>query len=80
MEFYLDKYTINLTKLKSEDETTIKFINQVYYDMMGVYRDYCLGSYTNKSTENLMIAYFNTLYYNGFLIDIRDQKLEEILK
>lgn len=87
MELYLDKYTLNLIRLKSEDEKTREFIQQIYQDMVGIYRDYCQGQYRSISGNNhvvdmdrLMTSYFNTLFYNGYLMDVRDIKLEEVLK
>jgi hypothetical protein len=80
MELYLDKYTLNLTKLKLEDERTREFIQQIYNEMIGIYRDYCIGHYPTKDASRLMVAHYNTLYYNGYILDVRDIKLDEILK
>jgi len=80
MELYLDRYTLNLNRLKSEDERSRDFIQSIYNEMMNIFRDYCLGNYTNRDSTKLMQAHYNTLYYNGYLLDIRDIKLDQILE
>lgn len=84
MEIYLDKYTLNLNLLKTENDKTREFVQSIYHEMITLYRDFCQGHYNSNSKkvniDLVMLAHFNTLYYNGYLSDIRDIKLEEILK
>lgn len=79
MDIFLDKYTLNIEKFKKDDDKVQQFITTMYMEMLSVYRDYCSGHYTNKDSSNLMTSYFNTLYYNGYLLDIRDIKIESII-
>ena len=66
----IDNYYLDLTKvnlLKKEERSRI-------YDM---YRD-MIFSYEEK--RNVVAnSFFQTLFHSGYLIDVRDEKIEELL-
>jgi len=66
----LENYYLNMTKIDKLNLEDRKIIHDYYRDMIYAYQDGRL-----QITESL----FNTLYYNEFLCDVRDKKIEEVL-
>lgn len=73
----VENYCLNLIKLKEEDEKIQEYVIRTHSEMIYSYRDYLTGA---VNLEKIVMVYYNTLYYNGYLIDIRDLKLEKILE
>ena len=64
--YYLD---INKVQLLEKEERNR--VHEMYRDMLYSYQD---------QRDMIGDSYFNTLYRSGYLVDIRDEKIEEILK
>lgn len=68
----LKNYCLNLEKVNMiSEKDTRENIHNYYQIMLG-------ASYHDKNSD-LAMNYFNTLLLGGYLIDIRDEKIEKIL-
>jgi len=65
-----DNYCLNLKLVSTLTEKEQSVIHDYYRDMLNMSFE--------KRTE-ISISYFNTLSKGGYLIDIRDEKINEIL-
>lgn len=66
----INNYYLNLDKINTLTEDKQKPIYDLYRDMI-----------FNYAEKRPMIgdSFFNTLFHSGYLVDIRQQKIEEIL-
>ena len=66
----ITRYYLNIEALKMVDKEDKNRIHEYYRDMV----------YANSDgRKDVAISLFNTLYSNGYLVDIRDEKLNDIL-
>ena len=66
----ITRYYLNIDAIKMVDKEDRNRIHDYYRDMV----------YANSDgRKEVASSYFNTLYQNGFLVDIRDEKLKDIL-
>jgi hypothetical protein len=66
----ITRYYLNIDALKMIDKEDKNRIHEYYRDMV----------YSNSDgRKEVAISLFNTLYSNGYLVDIRDEKLNDIL-
>jgi len=66
----ITRYYLNIDALKMVDKEDKNRIHEYYRDMV----------YANSDgRKDVAISLFNTLYSNGYLVDIRDEKLNDIL-
>lgn len=66
----ITRYYLNIDALKMVDKEDKNRIHEYYRDMV----------YSNSDgRKEVAISLFNTLYSNGYLVDIRDEKLNDIL-
>ena len=66
----ITRYYLNIEALKMIDKEDKNRIHEYYRDMV----------YSNSDgRKEVAISLFNTLYSNGYLVDIRDEKLNDIL-
>ena len=66
----ITRYYLNIDALKMIDKEDKNRIHEYYRDMV----------YANSDgRKDVAISLFNTLYSNGYLVDIRDEKLNDIL-
>jgi hypothetical protein len=68
----LKNYCLDLEKVNKISEKDIREQINNYYERM------IMAKYIDKKDE-LSQNYFNTLYQGGFLIDLRDDKINKIL-
>ena len=66
----IENYCLNLHAMKSLDEKDKDVIHSYYKDML-----YCFSD----GRKEMAISILNTLLLGGYLIDVRDKKIEEIL-
>jgi hypothetical protein len=66
----LSQYYLDLEKVNSLDKEMANKIHEYYRDMIYCYED---------GRKNISSSLFNTLYQNGYLKNIRDEKITEIL-
>ena len=66
----LTQYYLDLEKLKFLEKEEAIRIHEYYRDMIYTYED---------GRKNIAISFFNTLNNNGFLVNIRDEKLGLVL-
>jgi hypothetical protein len=66
----IENYCLNLQAMKSLDEKDKDVIHSYYKDML-----YCFSD----GRKEMSISILNTLLLGGYLIDVRDKKIEEIL-
>lgn len=68
----LKNYCLDLEKVnKISEKDTRDRINDYYQIMLS-------ANYLDKNTD-LALNYFNTLNQSGYLIDIREQKIDKVL-
>lgn len=67
MNNLLDNYYLDLEKVFALPEKQAEFIQNTYRDMV------------NYNSENICKYYFNTLNENGYLVNIRDKKIDDVL-
>lgn len=67
----LSKYYLNLDRLSGMKDDEKNRIHEYYRDMLYSYQD---------KREMIGQSLFNTLWFSGYLVDIRKEKLDEILK
>ena len=67
----LKNYCLNLVKVNTIADEHRERIHD-YYQLM-------LGANYHDNNSELAMNYFNTLLLGGYLIDIRDEKIEKIL-
>ena len=66
----ITRYYLNIEAIKMVDKEDRNRIHDYYRDMV----------YANSDgRKEVTTSYFNTLYQNGFLVDIREEKLNKIL-
>jgi hypothetical protein len=66
----ITRYYLNIEAIKMVDKEDRNRIHDYYRDMV----------YANADgRKEVTTSLFNTLYQNGFLVDIRDEKLNDIL-
>jgi hypothetical protein len=66
----ITRYYLNIDAIKMVDKEDRNRIHDYYRDMV----------YANSDgRKEVTTSLFNTLYQNGFLVDIRDEKLNDIL-
>ncbi len=68
----LKNYCLDVEKVNKISEKDIREQIHNYYQVM-------LGSKYHDKKDELSQNYFNTLYQGGFLIDLRDDKINKIL-
>lgn len=66
----IENYCLNLHALKTLDEKDKEIIHSYYKDML-----YCFSD----GRKEMSISILNTLLIGGYLIDVRDKKIEDIL-
>jgi hypothetical protein len=67
----IENYYLDINRVQLLDKEEKNRIHDMYRDMLYSYQD----------NRNLIgDAFFNTLYRSAYLVDIRDEKIEEILK
>ncbi len=66
----LTHYYLDLDKINSLDKETASKIHEYYRDMIYTYED---------GRKSISISLFNTLNNNGYLKNVRDEKLDLIL-
>jgi hypothetical protein len=66
----LENYYLDLNKIQTLDKEEKDRIHEMYRDMLYSYQD---------GRPMIADSYFNTLYRSGYLVDIRNEKIEEIL-
>jgi hypothetical protein len=66
----IEKYCLNLHALKDIDEKEKEVIHSYYKDMC-----YCF----HDGRKEMCFSIMNTLLIGGYLIDVRDKKIEDIL-
>ena len=66
----ITRYYLNIDAIKMVDKEDRNRIHDYYRDMVYASAD---------GRKEVATSLFNTLYQNGFLVDIRDEKLNDIL-
>lgn len=66
----ITQYYLNIDAIKLLEKEDKGRIHDYYSQMVYAHSD---------GRKGVMTSYFNTLYQNGFLVDIRQEKLNEIL-
>jgi|APCry1669189567_1035234.scaffolds.fasta_scaffold206302_1 hypothetical protein len=66
----LENYYLDLNKIQTLDKEEKDRIHEMYRDMLYSFQD---------SRPLVGNSYLNTLYRSGYLVDIRNEKIEEIL-
>ena len=66
----IENYCLNLQAMKMLDEKDKDIIHSYYKDML-----YCFSD----GRKEMSISILNTLLLGGYLIDVRDKKIEDIL-
>ena len=66
----IENYCLNLHALKTLDDKEKEIIHSYYKDML-----YCFSD----GRKEMCMSIMNTLLIGGYLIDVRDRKIEEIL-
>jgi len=66
----ITRYYLNIDALKMVDKEDKNRIHEYYRDMVYASSD---------GRKEVATSLFNTLYSNGYLVDIRDEKLNDIL-
>jgi len=67
----IENYYLDINKIRLLDKEEKNRIHEMYRDMLYSYQD---------NRPMIGDSFFNTLYRGGYLVDIRDEKIEEILK
>ena len=66
----IENYCLNLHAMKSLDEKDKDVIHSYYKEML-----YCFSD----GRKEMSISILNTLLLGGYLIDVREKKIDEIL-
>jgi hypothetical protein len=66
----LSKYYLDLDKVNKLPEKEQEVINGYFKDML----------YCDTSRPDIINCIFNTLYHNGYLINVREEKINDVLK
>lgn len=67
----IENYYLNIDKLSKLEKLERNRIHEYYRDMIYSKQD---------KRDDIVKSLFNTLWYSGYLKDIRDEKLEKILE
>ena len=67
----IENYYLDINKIQKLEKEEKDRIHEMYRDMLYSYQD---------GRPMIGDSYFNTLFRGGYLINIRDEKIEEILK
>jgi len=68
----LKNYCLDVEKVNKISEKDVREKIHDYYQMM-------LGSKYHDKNDDLSINYFNTLNNGGYLIDLRNEKIDKVL-
>jgi hypothetical protein len=68
----LKNYCLDIEKINKISEKDIREKLHEYYQQMVIYK------YVDKN-DDLSINYFNTLNNGGYLIDLRNEKIDKVL-
>lgn len=66
----IENYYLDLKKLDKLEKQEVNRIYEMYRDMLYSFQD---------SRLTIAESFFNTLYRSGYLVSIRDEKLEKLL-
>lgn len=67
----IENYYLNIDKLSKLEKIERNRIHEYYRDMIYSKQD---------KRDDIVKSLFNTLWYSGYLKDIRDEKLDKILE
>lgn len=66
----IENYCLNLSALKTLDEKERETIHSYYKDMLYCHHD---------GRREMCVSIMNTLLMGGYLIDVREQKISDLL-
>jgi hypothetical protein len=66
----IENYCLNLAAINTLDDKQKEVIHSYYKDMLYAYGD---------NRKEMCLSIFNTLMFGGYIIDVRDKKITNIL-